>query len=254
MKLTVLGKWSPYPLPGGACPGYLAQAGGVRVLLDCGNGVVAALQRFCSPADLAAAVITHLHPDHFSDIYALQNALRFGRYPKPAAPPLRIFAPRGADQFLAAVLPKETSRREFLDRFTFSAFEDGEGRVGEEVRLRFAPTNHPMPCHAVEVSSGGRRLVYTADTGPSEAVERLAAGAHMLLAECTLAEGTEHLAEELGHLTGGMAGALAARVGAKKLLLTHFFAPFHAVKDSVAAAAKEIGAVSQVDEGSTYEV
>jgi len=224
------------------------------VLLDCGNGVVAALQRFCSPADLAAAVITHLHPDHFSDIYALQNALRFGRYPKPAAPPLRIFAPRGADQFLAAVLPKETSRREFLDRFTFSAFEDGEGRVGEEVRLRFAPTNHPMPCHAVEVSSGGRRLVYTADTGPSEAVERLAAGAHVLLAECTLAEGTEHLAEELGHLTGGMAGALAARAGAKKLLLTHFFAPFHAVKDSVAAAAKEIGAVSQVDEGSTYEV
>lgn len=76
----------------------------------------------------------------------------------------------------------------------------------------------------------------------------------MLLAECTPAEGTEHLAEELGHLTGGMAGALTARVGARKLLLTHFFAPYHAVKDSVAAAAKEFGAVSQVDEGSTNEV
>ncbi|MGH2399532.1 MAG: hypothetical protein ACRDF6_06770 [bacterium] len=58
----------------------------------------------------------------------------------------------------------------------------------------------------------------------------------------------------LGILTGGMAGALAARARAEKLLLTHFFAPYHAVKDSVAAAAKEFGAVFHVDEGSTYEV
>jgi len=253
VTLTVLGKWSPYPPPGGACPGYLVEAGGVRLLLDCGSGTVAALQRVCGAHDLAAAVITHLHPDHFSDVYALQNALRFGRYPHPAAPPLRVFAPAGAGEVLAAALPAATSRREFLERFAFTPLEDGEAGVGE-VRLRFAPTNHPMPCHAVEVAAGGRRLVYTADTGPSPRVEALAAGADTLLAECTLVEGAEHLAQELGHLTGRMAGRVAARAGVRRLLLTHFFTPYRAVKESVAAAAKEFGTVSAVDEGSTYEV
>lgn len=51
-----------------------------------------------------------------------------------------------------------------------------------------------------------------------------------------------------------MAGALAARARVGRALLTHFFTPYHAVKESVAAAAKEFGAVLAVDEGSTYGV
>jgi len=69
-----------------------------------------------------------------------------------------------------------------------------------------------------------------------------------------LLEGTEELALPLGHLTGRMAGALAARAGVRRLLLTHFFTPKHAIKDSLAAAEKEFARVSAVDEGSTYEV
>ncbi|MDQ7842987.1 MAG: MBL fold metallo-hydrolase [Armatimonadota bacterium] len=253
MRLTVLGKWSPYPPPGGACPGYLVASGEVRILLDCGSGAVAAMLRVAPAHRLSAAVITHLHPDHFSDIYALQNALRFGRYPDPPAPPLPLFAPRGAGEFLAAVLPADTARRDFRDRFDFRPIEAGAAEV-DGVRLRFTPTTHPMPCHAVEVSAGGRRLVYTADTGPSPEVERLAAGADLLLAECALVEEAADLAPVWGHLTGSMAGAMAARAGVGRLLLTHFFTPHHALQESVAAAAKEFGAVLPVDEGSTYEI
>ena len=253
MKVTILGKWSPFAPPGGACPGYLVEADGARLLLDCGNGVIAALHRTGDTHDLAGAVISHLHPDHFSDVYALFNALRFDRYPAPAAPPLPVYAPAVAPQALPAALPRPESRVEFLERFDFRAIEGGEGTIGP-FTLRFAPTLHPEPCHAVEIRAAGRRMVYTADTGPSETVEALAAGADLLLSECTLLEGTEELAVPLGHLTGRMAGALAARAGVRRLLLTHFFTPRHAVKDSIAAAAKEFGQVSAVDEGSTYEV
>lgn len=224
------------------------------MLLDCGSGVVGTLLSVCAAADLAAVVITHLHPDHFTDLYILQNALRFERYPEPAAPPLHVFAPKGADQFLTAVLPKETSRRDFLDRFSFSPLEDGQAAIAQQVRLRFVPTNHPMPCHAVEVAAEGRRLVYTADTGPSREVEELATRADVLLAESSLNEETEDLAERVGHLSARMAGRLAARAGVGRLLLTHFFPSKKAVKDSLAAAAKEFGAVFAVEEGSTYEV
>lgn len=47
---------------------------------------------------------------------------------------------------------------------------------------------------------------------------------------------------------------MAARADVGRLLLTHFFTPRHAVKESVAAAAKEFGIVLAVDDDSTYEV
>lgn len=253
MRLTVLGKWSPFAPPGGACPGYLVEADGARLLVDCGSGVVAALHRTGDSHDLTGAVISHLHPDHFSDVYQLFNALRFDRYPAPAAPPLTVYAPTVAPDVLPAALPRPESRAEFLERFTFHPIEPGQGRIGP-FTLRFVPTLHPEPCHAVEIRAGNRRLVYTADTGPADAVAGLAEGADLLLSECTLLEGTEDLAVPLGHLTGRMAGALAARAGVGRLLLTHFFTPRHAVQESLAAAAKEFGRVYAVDEGSTYEV
>jgi ribonuclease BN (tRNA processing enzyme) len=253
MRLTVLGKWSPFAPPGGACPGYLLEAEGARLLLDCGSGVIAALHRHADTHALTGAVLSHLHPDHFSDIYQLFNALRFDRYPAPAAAPLPVYAPALAPEVLPAALPRAESRSEFLDRFVFHPVESGSGRIGP-FTLRFVPTLHPEPCHAVEIVAGGRRLVYTADTGPSEGVAALAAGADLLLSECTLIEGTEDMAVPLGHLTGGMAGALAARAGVRRLLLTHFFTPRHAVKESLESAAKVFAQVSAVDEGSTYEV
>lgn len=253
MKLTILGKWSPYPPAGGACPGYLVEAEGVRVLLDCGSGAVAGLHRFGTAFDLTAAVITHLHPDHFSDIYALRNELAFGRLPAPGAPPLPVFAPAHAAEYLAACLPLEKSRQQFTEGFIFHAFEDGDGQVGS-LRLRFVRTVHPMPCHAVAVSTSNRRLVYSADTGPCEPLEQLAAGADLFLCECTLVEETAHLAQELGHLTGSMAGGMATRAGVRRLLLTHFFTPWHAVQESRAAAAKEFANVQVVEESVTYEV
>jgi ribonuclease BN (tRNA processing enzyme) len=36
VRLTVLGRWSPYPPPGGACSGYLIEAAGRYILLDSG--------------------------------------------------------------------------------------------------------------------------------------------------------------------------------------------------------------------------
>lgn len=253
MRLTVLGKWSPYPPLGGACPGYLVEAEDVRILLDCGSGIVASLHRFGTAFDLTAVLITHLHPDHFSDVYALRNELAFGRAPAPGAPPVPLFAPANAAEYLAACLPLEKSRRQFSEGFMFHALEDGEGQVGS-LRLRFVKTAHPMPCHAVEVTTTERRLVYSADSGPCEPLQQLAAGADLFLCECTLVEEAAYLAQDLGHLTGSMAGGMASRAGVRRLLLTHFFTPWHAVQESRAAAAKEFANVEVAEESVVYEV
>jgi len=251
--LTVLGRWSPYPPHGGANPGYLVEAGGVRLLLDCGSGVLANMHRFCTAFDLAAVVITHLHPDHFTDLYALRAERAYGRVPPPSLPPLPLFAPANAVTFLPGCLPRAESRQEFLDGFDFRPLEAGVGQVGP-IALRFVRTAHPEPCHAVEVRYNDRRLVYSADTGPTEAVERLAEGADLFLCECSLREDAADLAVRLGHLTASMAGASARRARVRRLLLTHFMTSHHAVQESRAAAAKEFADVRVAEEGVHYEV
>ncbi len=55
--------------------------------LDAGPGTFANLQRFSDPLELSAIVLTHEHPDHFSDIEGFVTAARwvygFDRDPDP---------------------------------------------------------------------------------------------------------------------------------------------------------------------------
>lgn len=253
LTVRVLGRWSPYAPAGGACPGYLVEAEGTRILVECGSGALTTMHRFCTAFDLAGAIITHLHPDHFSDIWGLQHERAYGRHPLPPAPPLLVYAPVDAPTYLPACLPMEETRQDFLKRFEFKPLEAGRGQVGP-IGLRFVQTVHPQLCHAVEFRYRKRRLVYSADTGPSAAVEQLAAGADVFLCESTLPEADADLAQRLGHLTGSMAGAAARRAEVQRLLLTHFASWRPAVKESVAAAAKEFAKVEAVEEGALYEV
>ena len=75
MKLTVLGCYGPYAPAAGACSGYLLQNDGFNLMLDCGHGAFAYLQKYINFRELHALVISHFHPDHYADIYAVRHAL-----------------------------------------------------------------------------------------------------------------------------------------------------------------------------------
>ena len=71
MRLTVLGKYGPFPAPGGATSGYLIEQGDTRVLFDCGSGVLTRLLAQCPLEQLDAVVLSHLHEDHVADMQVL---------------------------------------------------------------------------------------------------------------------------------------------------------------------------------------
>ena len=77
-------------------------------------------------------------------------------------------------------------------------------------------TVHPVECHALRLTAGGRTLVYTGDTGPSERVTELARGADVLLAEAAHPPGQDQPAGL--HLTGREAGEHATAAGVGRLL------------------------------------
>ena len=97
---------------------------------------------------------------------------------------------------------------------------DGDAVTVADCGLRFSRTAHPPPTLAVEVSADGKRLVYSADTGPDWSVEAFGPGADLVLSEATFQEPDRGTGI---HLTARLAGESARAAGARRLMLTHLW-------------------------------
>ncbi len=93
--VTVLGCDGSYPGPGGAGSSYLVKAGGVTVLLDAGPGSFSNLQRFDAPELVDLVVLSHRHPDHWTDLESMAVWAGYGPGLKALDGPIEIYAPPG---------------------------------------------------------------------------------------------------------------------------------------------------------------
>jgi ribonuclease BN (tRNA processing enzyme) len=215
MELTVLGCSGSYGAPaGGACSGYLVRTARSALWLDCGNGTLANLQRHAAVEGLTGLVITHWHPDHCADIYGLHVLLKYG-LGRTGVP---VYAPEGTEARLATLVDGDWG-----GIFTWSVVGDGDtARVGD-CDLRFSRTAHPPPTMAVEVAADGKRLVYTADTGPDWSPEAFGPGADLVLSEASFQDGNGPIGGDAIHLSARQAGERARAAQARRLMLTHLW-------------------------------
>lgn len=217
MLLTVLGSAASYAPAGAACSGYLVEAGGAAVLLDCGNGALANAGAVTDVTAIDAVFVSHAHVDHFADIYALQAALRYA--PDGPAGRVALHLPEGLFDRMGCLLT-DRGRDEFASAFSHDTLEKGRTVTVGPMAVTPFPVEHDGATFALIVESGGLRLCYTADTASGAAVADAAAGCDVLLAECTLPTA---YAGRAPHMTPGDAGRLAASSGAGLLVLTHLW-------------------------------
>jgi ribonuclease BN (tRNA processing enzyme) len=210
VELTVLGCSGSYGAPaGGACSGYLLRAGDANIWMDCGNGSFANLQRHINPAELTAVVITHSHPDHCVDLLGLHVMYKYGLVMHG----LPVFAPEEVERKLGAMV-------DWTDTFAWKYVGDGDEVDVLDTHMRFASTDHPLPTVAIDIEQGGKRLVYTADTGPLWSVEHFRPGADLVLSEATYMHDDIRVAI---HLSARQAGEAARAARARRLMLTHLW-------------------------------
>jgi ribonuclease BN (tRNA processing enzyme) len=217
MQLTILGSAASWAGDGQACSGYLVEDEGTTLLVDCGNGTLANAASVTDVTSIDAVLISHMHPDHFADLYALQAALRFA--PEGPVGSLPLYLPEGLWERLGALLSHH-GREQLAEAFEPHSLADGHPLNFDDITVTPHAVDHDGPTYAFAFEADGARLAYTADTRPGAAVERAVAGCDVLLAECTL---PDEYAGTAPHMTATDAGQLAKGSGAGMLILTHLW-------------------------------
>jgi ribonuclease BN (tRNA processing enzyme) len=242
VTLTVLGCDGSWPGPDGAGSGYLVRVDDLAVLLDCGPGTVGTLQSHIDPGELAAVVVTHHHPDHWSDLYALDAQARFGRSVRHRGRPVPVYAPAGVRD---RVGPDEVPSVEW------HVVTDGERASIGDLALAFHRTDHAEETLAVRIDGGGRALGYSADTGPGWAPSALGLGLDLLLCEATYTAEHEGTAQ---HLSGRPAGPAAREAEVRRLVIPPRWPTVPAAAVLAEAEAAFGGPVEQAARGSEFEL
>jgi ribonuclease BN (tRNA processing enzyme) len=253
MEVLVLGKSPSWPDAGGACSGYLVREDGFSLLLDCGTGVFSRLRAELDYLELDAIVLTHLHPDHFLDLFPFASALSYS--PRVAAGVPRrpaLHVPAGARGFFRRLTACWGQEGQLEEAFAMVEYgPEDRLRLGP-LTVRFCEVPHFTPAFACQVSAGEARFTFGADCAPNQALEDFARGSDLLMLESTLLE--PEASEDRGHMTSAEAGGLARRAGAGRLLLTHFSDELDAARLCSEASHTYGGEVELAADGQSYTV
>lgn len=192
MRVILLGTGAPPPNPERRGPATLVACGAERFLVDCGSGVAHQLVRAgVRPLDWPRLFITHHHSDHTIDL----GHLLITRWIAGQNTPLEIYGPAGTRRQVDRVLDFlawdiDVRRRHMHDRPppAVQVTEIDEGKVleaGGVTVSAFHVEHDPVrPAFGFRFDGGGRSVVLSGDTRPSENLIRWSRGVDCLIHEC----------------------------------------------------------------------
>lgn len=238
MQVVLLGTGFPRPSVDRAGPSAAIVIGNRTYVVDAGRGVVMRLIGAKLPLGTMQCVfLTHLHSDHIDDLPDLYNTpWVLGR-----AKPFELYGPEGTQaladgmlQFFAADIHIRADLTEMHPRegAKINVHTVHEGVIYEDGGLRVTAFNvdhRPVePAFGYRFDYGGRAIVISGDTRPSDNLIAHAKGADVLVHEAYLTEyfsntDTPEAAARLRayHTTAEQAGQVAEKAGVKLLVLTH---------------------------------
>lgn len=219
IDLVVLGSTGSFPGPDKPCSGYLFKGPDGNLLVDLGPGTMGNLQKFHDMDDIDAVLITHLHPDHYSDLFVFAIYLEF--FSKRTRP-LRLLGPKGSRERLSSM--KWQSDAGLPDIFTYEELPTNGSFELAGFNVSTCINCHSEPANALRISTLSNppvSITYTSDTALCDEVTQLSMNSDLLLAESTWLEAP--IPDQVGHMTPKDAAILARTSGSKELVLTHIW-------------------------------
>jgi ribonuclease BN (tRNA processing enzyme) len=173
-------------------------------------------------ANLDAVWISHFHLDHMGGLAPFLFATRNAPQTRPRTKPLFIYGPSGFKKLLTAI--DESNHYRLLQQpFEINLIEVEPGTpftILPDLSATTFSTPHTRESLALRLQhKNGTTLVYTSDTGYSEALVEFAHDATLLLMECSFYENKP----VDKHLELADAMELARKCRPKKLVLSHLY-------------------------------
>jgi ribonuclease Z len=260
LSLFFAGTGGSTPAARRGLPAVLVRRGGDRVLFDCGEGTQRQLLRSIGLADVDSVFITHFHADHWLGLPGMLKsfALRERELPLAVYGPRGLAELMGVMRIVYGRLPFELSVVELeaaqaverdgyriapvrvqhggREAFGYVLVEDerpGEFDPRAAERLGVSPgpdfgclqrgqsVGGVSPEQVMGPPREGRKVVFSGDTAPCEALGVAAHEADVLVHEATFAAEEVDRARETAHSTARQAGELARDAGVRVLALTH---------------------------------
>lgn len=251
----------PYPSAARSQPANALLTNGHVYLIDAGDGAAGQLAKADIPLDrLKGVFISHLHFDHTGGLAAILGL----RYQTNIREPLTIYGPPGTRELVDGIIDSMAPAAAMGGSLPGSTYLDPTSTVmviemsGEETiavdsmsvsatrnsHYKFEPGSDEdkrFQSLSFRFDTPSRSIVYTGDTGPSESVETLAAGADILVTEMTDVDrvvarmvarqkdtpnpiNLEFFRHSISshHLTPENVGKMAAGADVKTVVVTHF--------------------------------
>lgn len=245
MDLLIAGSQASYSVNGRANASYLIKEDATSILIDVGNGSLSHLFSIMDPSDLDAVIISHLHMDHFGDIFPLRLYLYFEKQKK-----IRLYLPEGGKEKLGSVLSDE-GREVFNKAFDFIAIEEKVFKEGN-LSFEFKKVCHLDPTFGIKITSdNGSTFVYSADSKYCSELAEISKDVDVLLTEATFQ--TKDRASEV-HMTAEDAGILASEANCGKLILTHIWPSLDEEESRKQASRFFNGPIGIAHEGDVFRI
>jgi ribonuclease BN (tRNA processing enzyme) len=213
---------------------YHLDTGAERLLIDCGATSIIGLNRLqLDPNNVSTIVISHLHGDHFAGlVWWLLHAQHVAK----RATPLTIAGPPGIEaRFVAAAEALFAGSTKVPRRYELRFIEMTAGvPVGlAGAQILAYEVSHPSgaPSHALRFEFGAKTLAFTGDTEWVEALVPCGLAADLYIMECYALEGKVRY-----HMSWQTISANLARIGARKVMLTHMNQTMLANRDKIVAS------------------
>jgi len=200
--MTLGTRGGPTPRSHRAQPSNLLTVNGTFYVIDAGDGVTRRLAKAgVAFRDIGTIFITHHHDDHTAGL----GTLMIAAWNQNRTQPIQVYGPPGTERLVAAAVQyfSLSSEIRIADggcsvpiAQVFVGHDVGVGKVYRDGNIKvIAVENTHFDFHQGGAAGGkaksysyrfeapDRVIVFTGDTGPSDAVTELAAGADLLVAE-----------------------------------------------------------------------
>jgi len=257
MKLHILGTGTFFANINRTASAYVLEINDKKILIDCGPGTLVRLSQLgIKIEDLDYVFITHLHPDHTSDLFPLFMNYRLSDLTSPGSITKfpKFFGPIGLDQFMSNYAKNSElfaydgwGKIEVLDYSSSPKFDDF---VFKSFKVDHFAFEHFAKAYSLRFESDDKSIVFSGDTADCHGIRDASQNADVFVCDASFPKDVKLKA----HMNTLEIGDVSESSHVKKLILVHFYPQYDDIDLVAEVREKYTGEIIKGQDLSTIEI